>query len=65
MPGVRIGHPLDALKTCTLLQDMVVNRSALGEEIMIARAALEERFSPQLMATRYLAIYEHALKKRR
>lgn len=65
VPGVRIGDPFDALKTCTLLQDMILNRSLLREEIAKGRAALEERFSPQLMATRHLAVYERALKKHR
>lgn len=62
--GVRIGDPFDALKTCTLLHDMMFNRSALREEIAQGRAALEERFSPHIMAARYLAVYERAAKHR-
>jgi D-inositol-3-phosphate glycosyltransferase len=64
VPGIRIGDPFDARKTCTLLHDMVFKKTLLRQEIAEGRAALEERFSPHIMAARYLAVYERAIKHR-
>lgn len=65
VPGIRIGDPFDAQKTCALLHEVLVNTSTLRQEIAQARPALEQRFSPDVIAARYLAVYERALKKHR
>jgi hypothetical protein len=62
--GVRIGGFRDPVKTCAIIQDMITNRKTLQGEIDEGRAALEARFSPEVMNSRYLALYDYALKRR-